>query len=260
MMASESVLLPEPFGPMIAWTDPLSTTRSMPFRIVLPSTLTTRSRISRLDIHALPGGRSRKLRESHAVERFRDAVLQLEPDGPRSAVGLAHAVHDGIALGRADLRLDRSLERAHDVTGRDLPRLARQGVAAARSAFAVHETGLAKRGHELLEVGLGQVLTLGDGVQRDAALAPVLCEVDHEANHVFAARRYVEGGGGNSEHFTRNCTRQIRSGEGLASRGCAFWVHCWRARSSPAQAPRPRRRRQAGARLPRLSRSPRTSP
>src|ERR671937_711548 len=161
MMASESVLLPEPFGPMIAWTDPLSTTRSMPFRIVLPSTLTTRSRISRLDIHALPGGRSRKLRESHAVERFRDAVLQLEPDGPRSAVGLAHAVHDGIALGRADLRLDRSLERAHDVTGRDLPRLARQGVAAARSALAVHQTGLAKRGHQLLEGSLARMRIWG---------------------------------------------------------------------------------------------------
>ena len=40
MIASDSVLLPEPFGPMIAWASPLRTTRSIPLRIFLPSTLT----------------------------------------------------------------------------------------------------------------------------------------------------------------------------------------------------------------------------
>src|SRR2546423_3921040 len=119
MIASESVLLPEPFGPMIACTEPLSTTRSVPLRIVLPSTLTTRSLISRLDIHTLPRRGRRDLRESHAVERLRDAVLELEPHRARSAVGLAHAVHDGLALGGTDLRLDRPLQRPHDVTGCD---------------------------------------------------------------------------------------------------------------------------------------------
>src|SRR2546430_15459885 len=105
MIASESVLLPEPFGPMIAWTEPLSTTRSIPLRIVFPSTLTTRSLISRLDIHTLPRRGCRDLRESHAVERLRDAVLELEPHRARSAVGLAHAAHDGLALGGTDPRL-----------------------------------------------------------------------------------------------------------------------------------------------------------
>src|SRR6185503_16148417 len=214
MIASESVLLPDPFGPMIACTEPLSTTRSIPLRIVLPSTLTTRSLISRLDIHTLPRRGFRELREGHAIESFRDAVLQPEPDGPRSAVGLAHAVHDGLSFGGTDLGLDRSLERAHDVARGDLARLARQDVAAARAALAVHETGLAKGGDELLEVGLGQVLTLGDGVQRDASLAPVLCEVDHETHPVLAASGDVEGGRGISEHFTRNCTRQIPAGKG----------------------------------------------
>src|SRR2546427_10553736 len=99
MIASESVLLPEPFGPMIAWTEPLSTTRSIPFRIVLPSTLTTRSLISRLDTHTLPRRGGRKLRESHASESLRDAVLELEPDSPRSTVRLAHAVHHRRAPG-----------------------------------------------------------------------------------------------------------------------------------------------------------------
>src|SRR6266849_10072157 len=121
MIASESVLLPEPFGPMIACTEPLSTTRSIPLRIVFPSTLTTRSLISRLDIHTLPGRRRRDLRERHAVQSLGDAVLELEPYGPRSAVGLAHAVHDRLALGCADLRLDRPFERAHDIARRDLP-------------------------------------------------------------------------------------------------------------------------------------------
>src|SRR5712691_3717608 len=116
MIASESVLFPEPFGPMIAWTEPLSTTRSIPLRIVLPSTLTTRSLISRLDIHTLPRRGRRKLRESHAIESLRDAVLELEPYSPRSAVGLAHAVQDWLALGGTDLRLDGPLERANHVT------------------------------------------------------------------------------------------------------------------------------------------------
>src|SRR5438309_4704564 len=193
MIASESVLLPEPFGPMIACTEPLSTTRSIPLRIVLPSTLTTRSLISRLDIHTLPRRGRRKLRESHAVEGFRDAVLELQPDRPRPTVGLAHTVQDGLPLGGTDLRLDRSFERADDVAGRDLAGLARKRVAAAGAALPVHETGFTQGGHELLEVGLRQVLAFGDGVQRDASLAPVLREVDHETHPVFTARGDVEG-------------------------------------------------------------------
>src|SRR2546421_4825552 len=194
MIASESVLLPEPFGPMIAWTEPLSTTRSIPLRIVLPSTLTTRSLISRLDTHTLPRRGRRKLRESHAIESLRDAVLELEPYRPRSAVRLAHTVQDRLALGGTDLRLDRPLERTDDVTGRDLARLPSERIAAAGATLTVHETGLAEGGDQLFEVGLGQVLTRRDGVKRDGALAPVLREVDHEAHPVFAARGYVKRG------------------------------------------------------------------
>src|SRR5216117_94522 len=145
MIASESVLLPEPFGPMIAWTDPLSTARSMPFRIVFPSTLTTRSRISRLDMGAFPGRGRSELRERHAVERAGDGRLKLQPHGARPAVGLAHAVHHGVALRGADLRLDGSLERAHNVAGGDLTRFARERVAAPGATLAVHESGLAER-------------------------------------------------------------------------------------------------------------------
>src|SRR5213593_1029444 len=152
MIASESVLLPEPFGPMIAWTDPLSTVRSMPLRICLPSTLTCRSRISRLDNGPLPGGGLRELGESHAVERLRNRRLQLEPHRACAAVGLAHAVEDRVTLGSTDLRLDRSLERANHVARGDRLRLARENVAASRAALAVHQARPAERRHQLLEI------------------------------------------------------------------------------------------------------------
>src|ERR1700694_3738234 len=115
----------------------------MPLRIVLPSTLTTRSLISRLDIHSLPRCGLRDLLESHAVQSLCDAVLELEPNGPRPAVGLAHAVHDRLALRGTDLRFDRSLQRADDATGGDVARRAREDIPAARAALAVHETSLA---------------------------------------------------------------------------------------------------------------------
>src|SRR5439155_6360231 len=46
MMTLARVDFPDPFGPMMAWTSPCGTTRSMPFRIALPSTSTRRSRTS----------------------------------------------------------------------------------------------------------------------------------------------------------------------------------------------------------------------
>src|SRR6267143_2840323 len=204
MIASESVLLPEPFGPMIACTEPLSITRSMPFKIVFPSTLTTRSRISRLDMGALPGGGLRELRQSHAIERPGDGRLELQPHGARAAVGLAHAVDDRVALRSTDLWLDRSLKRAYHVAGGDLARLARERVPAPCAALAVHETCLTKGRDELLEVGLGQVLALRDRLKRHRSLTPVAREIDHEPHPVFATGRDVEcsGRGGISEHFT----------------------------------------------------------
>src|SRR5437879_6974460 len=47
MRAFASVLLPEPFGPMTAWTSPLFKRRETPLRISRPSTLTRRSLISK---------------------------------------------------------------------------------------------------------------------------------------------------------------------------------------------------------------------
>src|SRR5438552_5672118 len=122
----------------------------------------------------------------------------------RRAAGLQHAVHDGLALSGADLRLDRTLERAHDVAGGDRLRIAREGVAAAGAALAVHKTGLAQTCHELLEIRLGQLLARRDRVEAHGALSPVTREIDHETHAVLAARGNMESGlGSNSEHFTR---------------------------------------------------------
>src|ERR1051325_5549117 len=121
MIVSASVLLPEPFGPMIAWTSPARTTRSMPLWISLWSTSTWRPLISRsgTDALLLRHGAPRKRVERHAVERPGDVLLHRHPHVMRRASRLQRAVPHRFALGRADLRLDRTLERAHDLTGGD---------------------------------------------------------------------------------------------------------------------------------------------
>src|SRR3979409_1989359 len=127
MTVSASVLLPDPFGPMIACTSPLRTTRSIPFRISLPSTLTWRSLMTRSG-----NGNSllRKSGEGHAGERLGDRRLQLHPDRPRAAVLLADAVDDGIAAAGGGVRVRRAFERAHHVARGDRRRIARERVAA----------------------------------------------------------------------------------------------------------------------------------
>src|SRR5688500_6238917 len=181
MTVSASVLLPEPFGPMIACTSPLRTTRSIPFRISFPSTFTWRSLMTRSgNGHFLLC----KIGEGHAVERLRDGRLQLHPHRASAAVLLADAVDDRIALGGADLRLDRALQSAYDVACGDRRRIARQHVAASRAALAIDQAGFAQDRDKLLEVRLGQVLALRDGVERNAALLPVASKVDHQAHAV----------------------------------------------------------------------------
>src|SRR5438270_188066 len=50
MITFASVDLPLPFGPMIAWTSPCGTTKSMPLRISLPSTCACSPRTSRVAV------------------------------------------------------------------------------------------------------------------------------------------------------------------------------------------------------------------
>src|SRR2546430_11557171 len=112
MTVRASVLLPEPFGPMIACTSPLRTTRSIPFRISLPSTVTWRSLMTRSgNGHFLLC----EIGEGHRVEGLRDGRLQLHPHRARPAVLLTDAVEDRIALGGADLWLDPAPQRPDHV-------------------------------------------------------------------------------------------------------------------------------------------------
>src|SRR5687767_3190025 len=255
MTVSESVLLPEPFGPMIACTLPLRMSRSIPLRIVFPSTLTRRSLISRPSVKSLvsfpsSGGGGAlgpdELRERHPVERGCDGGLEPEPDLACAAVLLAHAVHDGVPFRGADLRLDRAFERPDDVARSDLRRVAGEDVAAARPPLAGHEAGLPQRGDELLEVRLGKVLAAGDGMERDAPLPPVAGEVDHETHPVLASGGDVERGRDRiSEHYGRNCTPHARPRKAPASRPCRS------TRASRWSGRRTRRRsRQSAARSP----------
>src|SRR5207244_4144347 len=82
----------------------------------------------------------------------------------RAAALLADAVQDGIALGGADLRLDRTLERTDDVAGRDLRRIPGEQVAAPGAALPVHQARSPQRRDELLEIRERQILALGPRV------------------------------------------------------------------------------------------------
>src|SRR5512132_2723756 len=145
MTVSASVLLPEPFGPMIACTSPLRTVRSIPFRISLPSTVTWRSLMMRSgNGHLL----LREIGQCHAVERLRDGRLEFHPDRTGAAVLLADAIHNGVALGGADLRLDRTLERANAIARRDRGWIARECVAAAGAALGIHQARFPKHRDE----------------------------------------------------------------------------------------------------------------
>src|SRR5689334_17700579 len=106
----------------------------------------------------------RDLVEGHRVECSRDRRLELVPHRARAAVLLSDAVEHRVTLGGADLRLDRTFERANDVARGDLARIAREDVAAAGAALPVHEAGLPQTGDELLEVRLREALALRDGV------------------------------------------------------------------------------------------------
>src|SRR5258706_12388174 len=133
MTVSASVLFPEPFGPMIACNSPLRTQRSIPLRISLASPLTWRSLMARSGNGHLF---LREIGQRHAIERLRDGRLQLHPPRAGPAVLFADAIHHGVALGGADLRLDRTLEGAPDVPRGGPGRTRRERVSPTGAALA----------------------------------------------------------------------------------------------------------------------------
>src|SRR5262245_1151915 len=148
MIAFASVDLPDPFGPIRAWIEPLSTSRLTPLRISLPSAVTCRSRISRSAnstpvvalTFSLRGADRRRRRGGCRRMQFGE-LDQLGDRRPRERLGHA-ALHPGpeelgrarpvsIALVRAGVlslgvglealhRRDRALQRLHHLEHLDL--------------------------------------------------------------------------------------------------------------------------------------------
>src|SRR5215468_787638 len=114
----ESVLLPEPFGPMTACTSPARRERSIPRRIATPPALACRSSISSM-------GRDPAIASAHrAFEREPEQVLRLDGELHRQLAEhlLAEAVHDhrdGVLLGEPALAAVEELVVA-DLRGRRL--------------------------------------------------------------------------------------------------------------------------------------------
>src|SRR3954469_3602799 len=209
MIALASVDLPEPLGPMSAWTSPFSTARSRPFRICLSPAATWRLRISSSDTHdfldvggdrGVGGDGARRRREGHEVgqgrarQRADDAALDARPEqlGGAALVAADVRAEDAPLLAVVDEaghRRDRALQGEHRLVHRDRRGIARQAVAAVRAAGALDEGGLAQKRDDPLEVREGQALGLGDRLQRDGALTVMTAELDEQAYPVLRLRR-----------------------------------------------------------------------
>src|SRR5207249_782833 len=104
MRAFASVLLPEPFGPITAWTSPLFSARETPFRISRPSTLARRSLISK-SANSLSLVRSDLIRAAGVTRANPGRALHL---GPQQAPVEVELVLAGVAGSRGDV-LDRTV-------------------------------------------------------------------------------------------------------------------------------------------------------
>ena len=204
MITLASVDLPEPLGPISAWTSPASTVRSRPLRICCSPTCACRFLISSsgigcwvlLGVRRRPARRAARgadlgtgrreaardcevdeLLERRLLERARDAALDARPQQARRA-GVAVIdvrAEDAAAVVRvvdeAGHRRHDALEREHDLVHRDLRGVAREAVAAVRAARALDDLGLLQQRDDALEVGERQTLGLGDRLQRDRRVA-----------------------------------------------------------------------------------------
>ena len=206
--------MPEPFGPMIAWTSPLPTSRSIPWRISvvgLAIGATRRPRMTRRVVGVGVGhdgmgtpwrsstpidARWHEVGEGHRVEGRGDRVADADPQDVDGAAGRAIA-HDRVlrVVGGADHRGERALERAEHLAHPDLLGRPAQLVAAVGAAGRGHEAGVAQAHDELLEVGAGELLLGGDLGEARRALSEVPPELHHQPDAVLAFRAEGDGAG-----------------------------------------------------------------
>src|SRR4051812_8200569 len=204
MIALASVDLPDPLGPISAWTSLLCNSRSRPLRICLSPAATWRLRIcsSAIDGHqggGFAGGEGDQLGEGRALHGLDHAALDTRPQqlggAPVPVVGLVGAQHTlAVAIvDEAGHRRDRAFERKHGLVHRDLGGGPRQPVAAVRAAGALDEAGLLQHRHDPLEVGERQSLALGDRLERHRIAVAVASELDEQAHAVLGLRREDHG-------------------------------------------------------------------
>src|SRR3954451_12960320 len=192
MTALASVDLPEPFGPMSAWISPAPTVRSTPLRISFSPARTWRFWISSMysssDGH-LVAGELHEVGQGRVVQRADDPALDAGPEQLRRAapgvVGVGADDALGVRVGEALHGRDRALEGLDDIIHGDLLGGAGEPVAAVGAAGALHQVGPLEPGHDLLQVGQGQALGLGDGLEADRLLGLLAPELDHEPHAIL---------------------------------------------------------------------------
>src|SRR6478672_6682713 len=216
MIALARVDLPEPFGPIRAWTLPFSTSRSRPRRISLSSALTCRLRISSSansdsvsglkfasaadrgdERRRLALGRGRELdqlRQRRSGERLGDAALDPGPEQLRraGAVAVVFVRAEDLALWRlvealhrGDLPFQRLDHRIHP----DLRGGLGEAVAAVGASGRGDQAGLAQLRDQVLEIGERQPLSLGDGAEGNRGRVGLAAQLDHQSNSVLGFGR-----------------------------------------------------------------------
>src|SRR3954452_1670130 len=206
MIVEASVDLPEPLGPMRAWSSPLETDRSTPLRISRSSTRTWRLRISRSAKGLLPGLLRNELGKGGVLQRAHDREAHARPQqlGRAGVAGVGLARADDLAVGVGGDALDRgdlALERLDDLGHRDVLGRAREEVPPAGAAPALDEPGLAQPRDEVLEVGERQAVGLRDLGQRDRARAAPGGQLHEDPNAVLRL--------GREHHLVRKPTCEV---------------------------------------------------
>ena len=226
MIAFASVDLPEPFGPIRAWMRPFSTSRSSPLRISLSSARHVQVADLKLCQFGsfgvrfaglgLGGAGDRALRARRRLTPFAageccsanstrsasvvpDSALVTPPCTRVQSSFVAQAWSPSVSCEQETLPSGSAWK--HSI-GAIAPSSActtssmsislggpAQPVAAVGAALALDQAGLAQLRDQVLEVGEGEPLGLGDGAQRHRGAAILAAQLHHQADPVLGSGR-----------------------------------------------------------------------
>ncbi|CAI8939651.1 ESAT-6 protein secretion system EspG family protein [Pseudomonas serbica] len=125
---------------------------------------------------------SHKVSQADTAQKFVNLQAQIAPQ----VVGQAGVALMAITLALAFGRIDRFVHRIDHLGDLDTLHVARQLVAAAWTADAGHQIAAAQFGKQLLEVGQGDALALGDIGQGHGPVLRVQRQVEHGGHGVSA--------------------------------------------------------------------------